>query len=80
MFGIKVTANLRAGFVADHKGSHLRRGIRGNGSMKRPLRPQMQQRSRITGTNSGGGAFSMATVASDVPHSNDAGEAIESEP
>jgi hypothetical protein len=48
--------------------------------MKRPLRPQMQQRSRITGTNSGGGAFSMATVASDVPHSNDAGEAIESEP
>jgi hypothetical protein len=45
--------------------------------MKRPMRPQMQQRS---GTNCGGGVFSTAALASDVPHSNDAGEAIESEP
>jgi hypothetical protein len=47
--------------------------------MKRPLRPQMQQHSRITSTNCGGGVFSTAALASDVPHSNDAGEAIESE-
>jgi hypothetical protein len=48
--------------------------------MKRPMRPQMQQRSRISGTNCGGGVFSTAALASDVPHWNDAGEAIESEP
>jgi hypothetical protein len=52
--------------------------------MKRPMRPQMQQRSLIAGFCSGkfcdGGMVSTSAVASDVPHSNDAGEAIESEP
>src|SRR5438067_9964989 len=80
MFGVKVASNLRAGFVADHDGSHLRRGMRGNGSMNRPLHPQMQHRSRITGTNCGRGALSTPAVASDLPHWNDAGETIESEP
>ena len=45
MLGVKVAANLRAGFRADHERTHLRRGMRGNGSMKRPMRPQIQQRS-----------------------------------
>jgi hypothetical protein len=44
------------------------------------VRPQMQQRSRTTGGNCGDCAFSTAAVASDVPHSNNAGEAIEREP
>src|SRR5947208_1923239 len=45
MLGIKVASNLRADLVGDHEGSHLRRGMCGNGSMKRPICPQMQQRS-----------------------------------
>ena len=68
MFGVKVASNLRACFVADHEGSHLRRGMRGNGSMNRPLHPQMQHRSRITGTNCCGGVSSKAAGGSDVPH------------
>jgi hypothetical protein len=48
--------------------------------MKRPMRPQMQQRSLATGAGCGGGMVSTAAVASDVPHSNNAGEVIEREP
>src|SRR3954452_16826702 len=49
MFGVKITSNLRAGFRTDHERAHLRRGMRGNGSMKRPTRPQTRQRSRKNG-------------------------------
>jgi hypothetical protein len=76
MLGIKVASNLRADFVGDHEGSHLRRGMRGNGSMKRPMRPQMQQRSLATGADRGSETVSTAAAASDVPHSNNAGEVI----
>ena len=44
MLGVKVAANLRAGFRTDHEMDHLRRGMRGNGSMKRPRRPQINAR------------------------------------
>src|SRR5215472_1698184 len=44
VLGIEVAANLYAGLRADHR-SHLRRGVRGNGSTKRPGRPQIEQRS-----------------------------------
>jgi hypothetical protein len=48
--------------------------------MKRPVRPQMQQLSLATGTDCGGGIVFTTALGSDVPHSNDAGEVIESEP
>jgi hypothetical protein len=80
MLGIKVASNLRADFVRDHEGSHLRRGMRGNGSMKRPMRPQMQQHSLTTRADCDSGTVSTAAAASDIPHSNNAGEVIEREP
>src|SRR5579864_5150732 len=46
---VKVSANLRAGFRTDHEIAHLRCGMRGNGSMKRPVRPQARQRSHNAG-------------------------------
>ena len=49
VFGVKIAANLRAGFRTDHEMTHLRRGMRGNGSMKRPVRPQIRQRSHKAG-------------------------------
>ena len=78
---VKVAANLRAGFRTDHEIPHLRCGIRGNGSMKRPERPQIRQRSHNAGCLScqncdpGG-----CSTASALPQSNDAGETIETEP
>ena len=45
MFGVKIAADLRAGFVTNHEESHLCLGMRGYRSMKRPIRPQMRQRS-----------------------------------
>ena len=80
MLGVKVTSNLRADFVGDHEESHLRRGMRGNGSMKRPIRPRMQQRSLATGADCGGGIVFTAAAAPDVPYANNAGEVIEREP
>jgi len=65
--------------------------MRGKGSMNRPKRPQIRQRSHKPDCVSGqhpsksallldsGGAASK-TGASFCPHSNDAGEAIEREP
>ena len=49
MLGVKITANLGAGFGTDHEKDHLRLGMRGYGSTKRPARPQMQQCSHPTG-------------------------------
>jgi hypothetical protein len=81
VFSVKVAANLCADFRTDHAMAHLFRGMRGNGSMKRPVRPQIRQ----CGHNEGwiccpdcraGGCF----TASAHPPSNDAGEAIEREP
>ena len=46
---VKIAANLRADFRTDHEMAHLRRGMRGNGSMKRPARPQIRQRSHNAG-------------------------------
>lgn len=45
VFGVKIAADLRADFRTDHAMGHLRRGMRGKGSMKRPARPQIRQRS-----------------------------------
>ena len=49
VFGVKVAANLRADFRTDHAMAHLRCGMRGNGSMKRPVRPQIRQRGHHDG-------------------------------
>ena len=78
---VKVAANLCAGFRTDHEMAHLRCGMRGNGSMKRPVRPQIRQRSHNAGClscqdcDAGGGSTAAA-----LPQSNDAGETIEREP
>src|SRR5579863_4372965 len=81
---VKVAANLRTGFRTDHQIAHLRRGMRGNGSMKRPARPQIRQRSHHPGCFWGwdcdGGGISKTTFASAGPQENDAGEVIEREP
>jgi len=81
VFGVKVAANLRTDFRTDHAMAHFRCGIRGKGSMKRPVRPQIWQRGHNQGwiccPNCGaGGGF----TASAHPQSNDAGERIETEP
>src|SRR5580700_5489704 len=75
---VKVAANLRAGFRTDHEIPHLRCGIRGNGSMKRPARPQIRQCSHNAGCLSSpncdpGGC----STESALPQSNNAGETIE---
>jgi len=49
VFGVKVAADLRADFRTDHATIHLLRGMRGKGSMKRPARPQIRQRSQKPG-------------------------------
>jgi hypothetical protein len=58
--------------------AHLLGEMRGNGSMKRPVRPQIRQRGHDQGWIfcDGGGCF----TASAHPQSNDAGEVIEREP
>ncbi|HEY6371211.1 MAG TPA: hypothetical protein VIX37_11580 [Candidatus Sulfotelmatobacter sp.] len=58
--------------------AHLLGGMRGNGSMKRPVRPQIRQRGHNLGwiPCGAGGCF----TASAHPQSNDAGEVIEREP
>src|ERR1700686_2579838 len=81
MFGVKVAANLRAGFRTHHKMAHLRSGMCGNGSMKRPARPQIRQHRPNAGRFSyqdcdAGEGF----TASASPQPNDAGETIEREP
>ncbi len=61
--------------------AHLGCGMRGNGSMKRPVWPQNRQRSHNAGwlscqdCDAGG-----CSTASAIPPSNDAGETIEREP
>ena len=78
---VKVAANLRAGFRTDHEMAHLRCGMRGNGSMKRPVRPQIRQRSHNAGWLSCQGCDAGGcSTASAIPQSNDAGETIEREP
>jgi hypothetical protein len=81
VFSVKVAANLCADFRTDHAMAHLRCGMRGNGSMKRPVRPQIRQRGHNEGWISwldcdAGGCF----TASAHPPSNDAWEVIEREP
>jgi hypothetical protein len=81
VFGVKVAADLRADFRTDHAIAHLRRGMRGKGSMKRPARPQIRQRGHAEGwiccADCGSGGGSTVSVR---PQSNDAGETIEKEP
>jgi len=78
---IKIAANLRAGFRTDHEIPHLRCGIRGNGSMKRPVRPQIRQHRPNAGCLSCPGCDpGRCSTASALPQSNDAGETIETEP
>jgi hypothetical protein len=81
VFDAKIAAYLRAGFRTDHEIVHLRCGMCGNGSMKRPERPQTRQRSHNGGCLScqGCGPGGCST-ASALPQSNDAGETIETEP
>src|ERR1051325_5063736 len=88
MFGVEVTANLSARFGTDHFRDHLLRGMGGNGSTKRPVRPQTRQHSHTPGLFSGqGGSLvlpefgaSPAEIASVCPHSDDDGERIKREP
>src|SRR6266849_5820914 len=81
VFNVKVAANLRAGFRTDHERTHFLRGVRGNGSTRRPTRPQIRQRSGkagcAAGQDCGVGGFSCGSAG---PHSNDAGDVIEWEP
>jgi len=79
VFGVKVAADLRAGFGTNHEIAHLRCGMRGKGSMKRPVRPQIRQRNHTVGCVSrrGCGAGGCSTASSVFPQSNDAGETIE---
>src|SRR5437899_161051 len=81
MFNVEVAANLRAGLRTDHEEIHFLRGVRGNGSTRRPTRPQNRQRSGKTGgaagQDCGVGGFSPGSIG---PHSNDAGDVIEWEP
>jgi hypothetical protein len=78
---VKIAANLRADFRTDHEMAHLRCGMRGNGSMKRPARPQIRQRSHNAGWLSCQGCDTgRCSTASAIPQSNDAGETIEREP
>ena len=49
MLGVKITANLDVRFWIDHRFPNPDRGVRGKGSTKRPLRPQMMQRKNHTG-------------------------------
>ncbi len=88
MLGIKIAANLRADFRTDHGLAHLRRGMRGNGSMNRPLRPQTRQHIQTPGRVSGqrgskspqDRSGTSIGIASTGPHSDNAGPAIEREP
>jgi hypothetical protein len=81
VFDVKVAAYLRAGFRTDHEIAHLRCGMRGNGSMKRPEQPQIRQRSHNGGCLSCQGCDpGGCSTASALPQSNDAGETIETEP
>jgi hypothetical protein len=83
---IEVAPNLRTHFGTDHDDeAHLRLGMRGNGWTKRPLRPQIRQRSRNPGWISGrrGSKTAPAPCAGpvrSVPQPNDAGQLIEREP
>jgi hypothetical protein len=89
VLGVKVTANLHARLRADHVFLLMHRGYRGNGSANRPFRPQTTQRRNANGGFSGrrpcltappepDGAVTV--VVSGVPHPNDGGEEIETEP
>ena len=88
VLGVKVTAYLYVGFLADHLFSLPRRGIRGNGSTNRPLRPQTMQRrngaGRPTGRYCAKSAPERAGAVSgpdpDVPQKDFAGEQIDWEP
>ena len=57
MLGVKIAANLDARFWRNHRFRNPDRGIRGNGSTKQPLRPQMMQHNqphRLLGEASSG--------------------------
>jgi hypothetical protein len=81
VFDVKIAAYLRAGFRTDHERTHFLCGVCGNGSTRRPTRPQIRQRSGKAGCASGQdcgvGGFSCGSAG---PHSNDAGDVIEWEP
>ena len=89
VLGIKVTANLRARFQADHEFLLPHRGYRGKGSTNRPFLPQTTQRRKGVGALSGrlrcltGAPEPEGTVTggvSGVPQPHDGGEEIEREP
>src|SRR5580704_1124476 len=88
MLGVKTTANLGTNFRTNHELLHLRRGMRGNGSMKQPMRPQIRQHNHTPGRVSGQRGRTAAPdpsetpvgVASAGPHWNDAEQAIKREP
>ena len=89
VLGVKITANLHAGFRADHVFLLLHRGYRGKGSTNRPFRPHTTQRRNATGGLSVRRPSLVAAperdctvtgVASGVPQPHDAGEEIEREP
>src|SRR6266566_9067474 len=84
MLGVEIAANLYAGFGTDHQ-SHLRRGICGKGSTKRPARPQIEQRSqRLDRFSSPPGSSDGSETATGIvivsPQPNGAGEMPEREP
>jgi hypothetical protein len=78
MLGVKVTTNLDVRFWIDHLDLSLDRGVRGNGSTKRPLRPQSTQHKNRIGC--GVGQLRLIGIDPDVPHPHGAGEMIEREP
>jgi hypothetical protein len=89
VLGVKITANLRARFRADHVFLLPHRGYRGKGSTNRPFRPHTTQRRNGTGSLSGGRGSPRTTpepegavtvFVSGAPQPHDAGGEIETEP
>ena len=83
MLGVKIATNLYTGFRTDHQ-AHLRRGMCGKGSTKRPGRPQIEQRSQTSARFSSRleGATRSTTAAGVVivsPQPDGAGEMTERE-
>ena len=88
VFGVKVTANLRACFRADHEFLLPHPRYRGKGSTNRPFRPHTTQRRKGIGVLSGIRCVTAASESdggvtggvSGVPQPHDGGEEIETEP
>ena len=85
VLGVEVPTNLRPGFRTDHETAHLRAGMRGNGSTKRPVRPQSRHCSQRPRRASGRRGSRVAPDLCDgaapaSPQPNNAGQVIEREP